>query len=67
MKKILMISVAGLFAIAGAATAGESLKSVAYGGCGYDAALKTATVGPVITPAPIKTASETTTTTKTGG
>ncbi len=67
MKKLVTITVIGLFAASGAAIAGEGLKSAGYGGCGYGAALKTATVAPVITPVPIKTASETATTTKSGG
>ncbi len=67
MKKFLTITVAGLFAIAGAATAGENLKANAYGGCGYGAALKTATAVPVVTPVPTKTASRIKTTPKSGG
>ncbi len=67
MKKLLTITAAGLFALAGAATAGESLKASAFGGCGYGAALKTATTQPVITPVPVKTASQTKTTPKSGG
>ncbi len=62
MKKLMMITAAGLFAFAGAATAGEGLKASAYGGCGYGASLKTATTMPVITPVPTKTASRTKTT-----
>ncbi len=68
MKKLLTITAVGLFAFAGAATAGEGLKSSAYGGCGgYGASLKTATTAPVITPVPTKTASQTKTTAKSGG
>lgn len=67
MKKLVTITVIGLFAASGAAIAEEGLKSAGYGGCGYGAALKTATVAPAITPVPIKTASETATTTKSGG
>ena len=71
MKKLVTITVIGMFAASGAAIAEEGLKSAGYGGCGYGAALKTATVAPVITPVitpvPIKTASETATTTKSGG
>jgi hypothetical protein len=66
MKKILTITAAGLFAFAGAATAGEGLKASAYGGCGYGASLKTATAEPVITPVPAKTVSPTKTASRTG-
>ncbi len=68
MKKLLTITAAGLlFAVAGAATAGEGLKASAYGGCAYGAALETVSTVPVITPVPVKTASQTTTATKSGG
>ena len=73
MKKFLTITAVGLFAFAGAATAGEGLKASAYGGCGYGASLKTATTAPDITPVPTtaatptKTASQTKTTSKSGG
>ena len=67
MKIVLTITAAGLIALAGAATAGERLKSSAYGGCGYGASLKTATTVPAITPVPTRTASQTKTTPKTGG
>ena len=74
MKKLLTITAVGLFAFAGAATAGEGLKASAYGGCGgYGASLKTATTASDITPVPTKaatstkTASQTTSTPKSGG
>ena len=67
MKKLVTITVIGLFAATGAAIAEEGVKSAAYGGCGHGAAVKTATKLPVMTPVPIKTASETATTTKSGG
>jgi hypothetical protein len=67
MKIVLTITVAGLIALAGAATAGERLKASAYGGCGFGASLKTATTAPAITPVPTKTASQTKTTPNTGG
>ncbi len=67
MKKLLMITAVGLFAFASAATAGEGLKSSAYGGCGFGASLKTATTAPVVTPVPTKTASQTKATPKSGG
>ena len=67
MKKLVTITVAGLIAFAGAATAGEGFEAGAYGGCGYGASLKTATAVPVVTPVPTKTASETKSTPKSGG
>ena len=67
MKKLLTITAVGLFAFAGAATAGEDLKASAYGGCGFGASLKTATTAPVVTPVPTKTASQTKITPKSGG
>ncbi len=67
MKIVLTITVAGLIALAGAATAGERLKAASYGGCGFGASVKTATTVPAITPVPTRTASQTKTTPKTGG
>ena len=65
MKIVLTITAAGLIALAGAATAGERLKTSAYGGCGFGASVKTA--APAITPVPTKTASQIKTTPKTDG
>ena len=67
MKIVLTITAAGLIALAGAATAGERLKTSAYGGCGFGASVKTATAAPAITPVPTKTASQIKTTPKTDG
>jgi hypothetical protein len=74
MKKLMTITSAAML-VAGAASAGEGVKAGAkggehaYGGCGYGAAVRTATAVPDVTPVPTQTASETETkpTPKTGG
>lgn len=65
MKKLIALSVVGLFAASGAAVAGEGKKGAGYHSCGGYGA-KTVSVPATVTPKPVKTVSTTETKTKSG-